>query len=103
MKSHVLPLRVYLQVFAALMTLTAVTTGIAFVDLGAWNTVVALTIALVKVVVVVLWFMHVKYSPRLIWVAALASLYWLLILFGFLMSDYVTRVPVEGWAPPIAW
>jgi cytochrome c oxidase subunit 4 len=94
---HVLPLKVYLAVFGALMGLTAITTAVAYVDLGAANTAIALAIAGFKVVLVVLYFMHVRYSSRLVWVFALASAYWLLILFGFLMTDYVTRTPVPGW------
>ena len=103
MSGHVLPLRTYFAVFIGLLVLTAVTTGVSYLDFGAWNVVVALSIAMLKVVLVVLYFMHVKYSSKLVWVAAVAGLYWLLILFGFLMCDYVTRNPVHGWAPPVAW
>jgi len=103
MSGHVLPLRVYYSVFGALLVLTAVTTWIAYLDLGAWNTPIALAIAGFKVVLVVLYFMHVRYSGKLIWVAVVASAYWLLILFGFLMADYVTRQPIDGWTAPIAW
>jgi len=103
MSGHVIPARVYYGVFGALLALTAITTWIAYQDLGAWNTPIALAIAGFKVVLVVLYFMHVRYSPKLIWVAVVASAYWLLIFFGFLMADYLTRRPVAGWEPPIAW
>ena len=100
---HILPIKTYFKVFGALLGLTGLTTWIAYQDLGFLNTPVALGIASLKVVVVILYFMHVKYSSKLVWVAAVAGLYWLLILFGFLMCDYVTRNPVHGWAPPVAW
>jgi cytochrome c oxidase subunit 4 len=64
MTNHVVPPRVYLAVFAALLVLTATTTAVAFVDLGVMNVVVMLAIAIVKAVLVVLFFMHVRYSPR---------------------------------------
>lgn len=94
---HVLPISTYLKVFGALMGLTALTTWIAFQDLGVLNTPVALAIAIFKVAVVVLWFMHVKYSSRLVWIAAAAGAYWLLILFAFTLGDYLTRPQIQGW------
>ena len=94
---HVLPLRTYLNVFGALLLLTAVTTGVAYLDLGFLNTAVALTIASVKMFLVVLFFMHVKYSSRVIWVFAGAGLVWFVILLGFTLNDYATRTPVPGW------
>ena len=66
---HIVPVRVYLTVFALLLALTALTTGAAFVDLGAFNNVVALAIAACKATLVVLFFMHVRYSTRLIGLA----------------------------------
>ena len=95
--SHVLPLRTYLNVFAALLILTAVTTGVAYLDLGFLNKAVALTVACVKMLLVVLYFMHVKYSTRVIWVFAGAGLIWFVILLGFTLNDYVTRTPIPGW------
>jgi cytochrome c oxidase subunit 4 len=92
---HVVPRRIYFAVFAALMVLTATTTAIAFLDLGPWNTVVALGIAFVKATLVVLFFMHVKYSPRLTQVTIAGGLFWLAILIGITLSDFMTR----GWLP----
>ena len=89
--SHVVPKRTYYTIFAALMVGTAVTVGAAFVDLGSFNTVVALSIAVTKATLVVLFFMHVKYSPRLTWLVVIGSLFWLALLLGMTMGDYLTR------------
>jgi cytochrome c oxidase subunit 4 len=84
--------RAYLLVWAALIILTATTTGVAFIDLGAqWNTVVALAIAAGKTLLVVLYFMHLRYASRLTWVFAGAGLFWLLILVAGTMDDVLTR------------
>jgi cytochrome c oxidase subunit 4 len=93
MSAHVVALRTYLAVFATLMVLTAVTVWVAFFDLGLMSAVVALGIAAVKATLVVLYFMHVRYSPRLIGVTVAAGLFWLAILFALTMNDYLTR----GW------
>ena len=95
--NHVLPLKTYLVVFGALLVLTGVTVGVAAIDLGPLGTPVALAVAMFKVTIVVLWFMHVKFSSRLVWIAAVGSLYWLLILFAFVIGDYMTRAGVQGW------
>lgn len=89
--SEAVSLKIYYRIFGALMVLTAVTVGIAFVDLGALNTVVAVTIAVCKATLVLLFFMHVKYSGRLIWIFASMGFLWLLIMFAFTMSDYIGR------------
>jgi cytochrome c oxidase subunit 4 len=94
---HISPIRHYLALFGSLMFLTGITTWVAYQDLGSWNTPVAMAIAGFKVLLVVLFFMHVKYSGRLIMIFVLAGVYWLLILFAFLMSDYMTRGTVSGW------
>lgn len=85
--------RIYLAVFASLMFLTALTVWVAFQDLGMFNDVVALGIACTKATIVILFFMHVKYASRLIWLLAGAGILFLLILFAFAMADYVSR----GW------
>ena len=64
---------------------------IAFIDLGPLNTVVALTIAVFKATLVVLFFMHVKYSTRLTWVVVVGSVFWLGILLALTIGDYLTR------------
>ena len=92
MTDHILPKRVYYTIFGILMLGTYLTVQIAFFDLGRLNTVVALTIAVIKATLVVLFFMHVKYSTRLTWVVVLGSIFWLGIMFVLTMSDYLTRV-----------
>ena len=88
---HVVPLTIYYGIFAILMVLTGVTVGVAYIDLGRWNTVVAIAIACFKAMIVVLYFMHVKYSTRLIQLTVIAGLYWMVILFGLTLGDYLTR------------
>jgi len=95
MGEHVVPRKVYFAVFVALMVLTATTTAVSFLDLGPWNTVVALGIAFLKATLVVLFFMHVKYSPRLTQVTIAGGLFWLAILIVLTLSDFMTR----GWLP----
>ena len=94
---HVLPVRTYLQVFGALMVLTALTTWIAYQDLGALNTAIALLIAGIKIFCVILYFMHLRHSSKLIWVIALAGFFWLAILLVLTGQDYLTRTPVPSW------
>lgn len=88
---HVPSVGLYVLVYGALIVLTAVTTGVAFFDLGLLNNVVAVGIAVTKATVVALFFMHVRWSPRLIPFAALAGFFWLVHLFGGTLSDYFTR------------
>lgn len=85
----------YLMVFGVLVVGTILTYFVSTIDLdgvfaGA-NTLVALLIAFTKMGFVVWFFMHVKYSSRLIWLTALAGLFWLAIMFAFTMQDYLTR------------
>ena len=86
----------YYGVFLALMVGTALTVGAAFLDLGALNNVVMLGIAITKATLVVLYFMHVRWSTRLTWVVVASGFFWLLILFGLTMQDYLTRGWVDG-------
>jgi cytochrome c oxidase subunit 4 len=88
---HVASVALYLVVYAALIVFTATTVGAAFLDLGPLNDAVAVGIALVKALLVVLFFMHVRWSPRLIPLTALAGFFWLVHLFGGTLSDYFTR------------
>ncbi len=94
MSEHIVPIRVYAGVFLALMAGTTLTVFAAFHDFPwQFNTVIALTIAVIKGTLVVLYFMHVRYSSRLIWVIVASALFWLAILFALTFSDYWTR----GW------
>ncbi len=88
--------RVYVTIFVALLCLTAATVGAAEINLGAFNNVVMLGIAVTKATLVVLWFMHVRYGPRLIHVLAVAGFAWLAILLVFVLADYMTRTPILG-------
>lgn len=85
----------YLVVFGILVVGTIGTYLVALIDLD-WvfagaNTLVALGIAFFKMSCVMLFFMHVRWSPRLIWLAAIGSFFWLAIMFSFTMQDYLTR------------
>ena len=90
---HIVPIGVYIAVFAALLVLTAATTAAAFYDLGPLSNVVALGIAGLKATLVVLYFMHVRYGTRLIPLVVAAGLFWLMILIALSLTDYLTR----GW------
>ncbi len=91
MSGHVVPLKVYFAVFGTLMVLTGVTVWVAFHNLGPYNAVVALAIACTKAVLVILYFMHARYSGKLTWVVIVAGFFWLGILLVLTMTDYVTR------------
>ena len=97
---HISPISTYIKVFATLMVLTIITVYIATVDLGLMNTFVAVTIAVIKATVVVLWFMHLKYSAKITWVAAGAGFIWLVVMLALTMSDVLSR----SWIPyPDSW
>ena len=91
MAGHRVPPRIYFAIFAALMVLTAVTVTAAFFNLGPLNTIVAMTIAVIKALLVVLYFMHLRYSERLTWLFAGAGVAWLMILLALTISDYLSR------------
>jgi cytochrome c oxidase subunit IV len=83
--------KVYYLVFFALVVGTALTWAIAFVDLGIWNPVVALIIACTKATLVVLFFMHIRYSSKLTKLTVAIGFFWLLIMISLDLSDYLTR------------
>lgn len=93
MSGPVVPRNVYFLIFGLLMVLTSITVAVAFVNLGTLNVFVALTIAIVKALLVILFFMHVRYSSRLTKLFVSAGIFWFLILIAFTVSDYATR----GW------
>ena len=78
-------------VWGALLLLLFLTWGVAKFDLGEWNIVAALTIAVAKMLLVVLVFMHVRYSERITWVFVAAGFFWLFLMITLTMSDYLTR------------
>jgi cytochrome c oxidase subunit IV len=94
---HIVSIKLYATIFGALLLLTLATAGVAFVDLGGeLNTIAALTIAIVKALLVILFFMHVRYSSRLTWVFAGAGFFWLLILLTLTMADPLSRNWLEA-------
>ncbi len=95
---HIVPISVYVKVITALMVLLVITLGAAAVDFGKmglpWlNIVIAMTIAIVKAVLIILYFMHVRYSSKLIWVFSGAAFFWVMLLFVMTLVDYFSRAP----------
>jgi cytochrome c oxidase subunit 4 len=92
---HIVSPKVYFTVFAILMVCTVLTVAAAEVDLNRYfpglNIIVALTIAVFKASLVVLYFMHAKYSPKRTQLVIVASVFWLAIMLFMTMSDYATR------------
>lgn len=100
MSQHIIPTRVYYTIFLSLMVLTALTVWVAFQDFGAFNNVLAIGIACTKATLVVLYFMHVRYSGKVVWLFVIGGILFLLILFGITMGDYLSR----GWQfNPQSW
>ena len=93
--SHPTP-GLYLIILGALVVGTCLTWAIAFQDLGIWNPIVALTIAVIKAVLVILFFMHVYYSTKLTKLTVAAGFFWLLIMITMSLSDYLTRAFLPG-------
>ena len=93
MSEHVVPIRVYVTIFLILMVMTALTVFVSELDLGKLNPVIALTIAIVKALLVILYFMHVRYSSKLIAVVLATGFFWLAVMIVLTLSDFVTR----GW------
>ena len=93
-------IRTYITIWAVLLLLLGLTVGAAYVPLGPFNTITAVSIAVTKAVIIALYFMHLRYNPRLNWVFAGAGFFWLLILFTLAFGDYATR----SWMPsPTVW
>jgi cytochrome c oxidase subunit IV len=88
---HIVPPRIYMIVGGLLLFMTAVTVWASFLELGVWNPVIALFIACVKATIVVLFFMHVKYSSKLTKLTVGAGLFTFLTLIGMTLADYFTR------------
>ena len=99
MSHSVVPIKVYVGVFIALIALTVTTVGVSKIDLGEYNFVVAITIAVVKAMLVILFFMHVKQSSSMTKLFVAAGFFWMAILFVFTLSDYFSR----GWLPGVKW
>jgi len=91
MSGHVAPKSLYYTIFASLMVLTVLTVAVSYVDLGILNLPVALAIAVSKAMLVILFFMHVKYSAKLVQVTAFTGFLFLGILVFLTMADYLSR------------
>ena len=87
----ILPKKTYYKIGIILFVLMSMTIAVAYIDLGRFNIYIALTIAVVKALLVVMYFMHVKYNTKLTWIFAGAGFLWLIIMFALTMSDYITR------------
>ena len=99
MTHPIVPVKVYIAVWAALIILTITTVAVSKIELGEFNFIAAMSIAVLKGALVVLFFMHVKQSTALVQLMAGASLFWLAIMLVFLLSDYYSRnwLPVGEW------
>jgi len=93
MREHIDSIKTYAAVWIVLLILTGVTTSVAYVDLGAFSVVVALVIAVVKMLLVALFFMHVRHSTQLTRLVLAGGLIWLMILLALTLADFFTR----GW------
>ena len=105
MSGHVVSLKIYYAIFATLLTMTGLTMAVAFVNLGALNIYVAMSIAIFKALLVVLYFMHLRYSESLVKLFVASGIVWFAIMISFTVSDYYTRhwqsVPT-GWSDTTA-
>jgi cytochrome c oxidase subunit 4 len=100
MPEHIADKKTYYSVFAVLIVLLAATVGVAYVHLGRLNVFAALSIAFLKATLIVFYFMHVRYSSRLVWIFAGAGFFWLGIMFALSFADYFSR----HWLPaPAGW
>jgi|1185.fasta_scaffold1593069_2 cytochrome c oxidase subunit 4 len=91
MSEHILPVKTYVAVYVALLVLLAATVGAAYLDLGWFNFTLTMIIAVAKAAMIMLIFMHVRYSDRLTWVFSSAAFLWLGILIALTLNDYFTR------------
>jgi cytochrome c oxidase subunit 4 len=91
MSETVITPKIYVRVWTGLLVLLAVTVGAAYIHLGRLNPLVALSIAVIKAVIIMLYFMHLRYSSRLVWVFVGAGFVWLGIMFVLSLGDYFAR------------
>jgi cytochrome c oxidase subunit IV len=98
---HIVKPGTYLAIISSLLVLTGLTVTAAFINLGRFNIVAALAIATLKATLVVLFFMHAKYSPRRTQLVIFAGIFWLIILLFMTLSDYISRVDYRGERSPL--
>ena len=102
MSEHIVSPKIYLAIFLTLMVGTAITVWAAFQNFGKFNIVIALAIATFKATLVVLYFMHARYSPKRTQLVIVCSVFWLAIMLALTLSDYQTREhTVNQLAPPV--
>jgi cytochrome c oxidase subunit 4 len=94
LSDHVVSPKLYIAVFVALLALTGVTVWAAGQDFGAYNTAVAVGIAVTKATLVILFFMHVRWGGKLVQLFVASGFIWLLIMIAITLADYVSR----GWS-----
>jgi cytochrome c oxidase subunit IV len=85
----------YAVVFILLLVLLGLTYGAYQLDLGAWNLAIALIIAVIKAAMVLMVFMHVRLSPKIVWIFSLSSFLWLILMIAGFVNDYASR-PLDG-------
>jgi cytochrome c oxidase subunit IV len=90
---HVVPVRIYITIFLTLMVFTALTVFASFKDFGPGNTIIAVSIAVIKATLVILYFMHVRYNDNIVRIAVFAGFLWLGVMIVLTLSDYIAR----GW------
>ena len=100
MSEHIVSWKIYIAIFLCLMAGTAITVWAAFQNFGPFNIVIALAIATVKATLVVLYFMHARYSPKRTQLVIVCSIFWLAIMLGLTLSDYNTRPHSESRLAP---
>ena len=91
MSEHIVSPKIYAVIFASLMLGTGITVWAAFQNFGKFNIVIALVIATIKATLVILYFMHARYSPKRTQLVIVCSIFWLAIMLGLTLSDYDTR------------
>lgn len=97
MSEHIAPLKLYFYVFFSLLVLTVLTWRIAYLDLGRWNTVVALAIAVGKATLVGTFFMHLRWSASVVRLVLFAALFWLAIMITLTIGDFFSRGTIQPW------
>ncbi|MCC6362723.1 MAG: cytochrome C oxidase subunit IV family protein [Bryobacterales bacterium] len=99
MTHSIVPAKVYVGVWAVLIALTFTTVAVSKLELGEYNFIAAMTIAVIKATLVVMFFMNLKHSSSMVRLFVVAGLFWLAIMFVFVLSDYFSR----GWLPIGQW
>lgn len=99
---HVISLTTYIVVFAALMVLLVATIAVTYVDLGIWNVIIALSIAVAKAALIVLYFMHIRFSDGMTRLFAAMGFLWFGLMIVIALGDYMTRGMDQGVVRPTA-